>query len=103
MWTRAFFDSLQCPRPHPLGRHRCKTIPKEVVKVTGEIRCLFYRGTESETMDMGCDLGYCDLDFDRTICQGHVDFCERPDALRRYLIEQKRKWERRRSPQVMRG
>jgi len=75
--------------------------PKEVVKVTGEIRCLFYRDTESESM--GCDLGYCDLDFDRTICQGHVDFCERPDALRKYLIEQKRKWERRRSVQVMRG
>ncbi len=68
--------------------------------MTGEIKCLFYRGTES--VEVGCGLGYCDLDFDRTICDGNVNFCERPDALRKYLIDQKKKWERRKSVQVSR-
>ena len=76
-------------------------ILREVVIVTGEAKCLFHRSTEPA--DIECGLGYCDLDFDRTMCDGDVNFCERPDALRRYLIEQKRKWERRKGVHLQRS
>jgi hypothetical protein len=68
------------------------------LEMTGEIKCLFFRDTDAIGMD--CGFGYCDLDFDRTVCGGEVHFCERADALRRYLIDQKKKWERRRSAHV---
>jgi len=34
---------------------------------------------------MGKEIGDCDIDSSRTICEGDVEFCERPDALRLYL------------------
>ncbi|MEW6376270.1 MAG: hypothetical protein AB1502_10850 [Thermodesulfobacteriota bacterium] len=63
-------------------------------------QCSFYR--DSETLNMGCGIGYCDLDCDRTTCDGDIQFCEKPDVLRKYLLEQKKRdggpgWERRRN------
>jgi hypothetical protein len=65
-----------------------------------ERQCPFYR--DSETLNIGRRIGYCDLDCDRTTCDGDIHFCEKPDALKKYLMEQKRKeggmgWEKRRN------
>ena len=46
-------------------------------------QCPFYR--DSETLNIGRGIGYCDLDCDRTTCEGDVKFCEKPDALKQYL------------------
>lgn len=60
--------------------------------------CPFYR--DSENLGMGRGIGYCDLDCDRTTCEGDLSFCEKPDTLRKYQLEQKRReggmgWEKR--------
>jgi hypothetical protein len=62
--------------------------------------CSFYR--DSETLNMGRGIGYCDLDCDRTTCDGDVKLCEKPDILRKYQLEQKKreevfKWEQKRN------
>jgi hypothetical protein len=62
--------------------------------------CSFYR--DSETLNMGQGIGYCDLDCDRTTCDGDIQFCEKPDILRKYLLEQKKRegglgWEKKRN------
>jgi hypothetical protein len=84
------------PVQRPLGATESRK--GEVTSMTGEVKCLFFRDTEDSGFD--CGFGYCDLDFDRTVCGGHVEFCERPDVLRRYLIQQKKKWEGRKSARV---
>jgi len=35
---------------------------------------------------MGRVVGHCNLDCDRTTCDGDTDLCEKPDALRKYLL-----------------
>jgi len=60
--------------------------------------CSFYRN--SGTLIMGQPMAYCDLDCDRTTCDGDLQFCEKPDVLRRRSSDQKKKggdlgWERR--------
>jgi hypothetical protein len=65
-----------------------------------ERQCPFYR--DSETLNIGRRIGYCDLDCDRTTCDGDIHFCEKPDALKKYLLEEKKKeggseWEKRRN------
>jgi hypothetical protein len=62
--------------------------------------CSFYR--DCDTLHFGKGIGYCDLDCDRTTCDGDLYFCEKPDLLKKYLLEQKRKggavaWERKRN------
>jgi len=52
-----------------------------------ERHCSFYRGRE--TLNLGRGIGYCDLDGNQTLCDGDIQFCEKPDALRKQL-EQKR-------------
>lgn len=51
--------------------------------------CLFYRASES--LSMGPGIGYCDLDCDRTTCEGDQHLCEKPDVLKKYLAEQKKR------------
>ena len=68
--------------------------------------CSFYR--DSKTLNMGRDIGYCDLDYDRTTCDGNVQLCEKPDILRKYLSEQKKRkggleWEKRRNVSFLGG
>jgi len=60
--------------------------------------CSFYRN--SGTLIMGRPMAYCDLDCDRTTCDGDLHLCEKPDVLRKRLSDQKKKggdleWERR--------
>lgn len=62
--------------------------------------CKFYR--DSDTISSGRGLGYCDLDCDQSTCEGDIDFCEKPDALKIYLFAQVKKeggleWVRRRN------
>jgi len=54
-------------------------------------RCIFYR--DSEGIGMGKGLGYCDFDGCQSICEGDIQFCEKPDAMRKYLLDQKGKEE----------
>ena len=49
-------------------------------------KCPFYRISE---MLMQSKTGYCDLDCDRTACEGDTHSCEKYDVLRKHLIEQK--------------
>lgn len=48
-----------------------------------EKKCPLFR--RPETLGMGKGIGYCDLDGNSTICEGDVNFCEKPDALKQYL------------------
>ena len=52
-----------------------------------KLRCSLYR--DSGTLPMEKALRYCNLDGNRTVCDGDIQFCEKPDALRKHL-EQKR-------------
>ncbi|PIQ69831.1 hypothetical protein COV89_03720 [Candidatus Shapirobacteria bacterium CG11_big_fil_rev_8_21_14_0_20_40_12] len=54
-------------------------------------RCIFYR--DSKGIGMGMGLGYCDFDGHQSICDGDVQFCEKPDAMRKYLLDRKGKEE----------
>jgi hypothetical protein len=61
--------------------------------------CKFYR--DSGTINVGRGLGYCDFDCTQTTCDGDIDFCEKPNVLEKYLLEQKKReggsvWERKR-------
>jgi CheY-like chemotaxis protein len=49
-------------------------------------RCTFYR--DSESLGIGRRVGYCDLDGHKTICNGDIEFCEKPDAFKEYLLKQ---------------
>ncbi|MGQ9644974.1 MAG: hypothetical protein ACUVWO_00355 [Thermodesulfobacteriota bacterium] len=51
--------------------------------------CPFYRA--SEALIIGKGIGYCDLDSDRATCNGDVRLCEKPDVLKKYMTEQKRR------------
>jgi hypothetical protein len=63
---------------------------KEVVQMLLMFKeCPFYR--TSESLSMGRGLGYCDLDCDRATCEGDQHLCEKPDALKKYLSEQKKR------------
>ncbi len=67
--------------------------------------CKFYRDycrlySDSESTDSVQDIGYCDLDCDRTTCKGDIDLCQKSDSLKRYFFEQIKRggvleWERR--------
>ncbi len=48
--------------------------------------CPFYRN--SANLAMGHGIGYCDIDCNRTGCEGKVDSCEKPDILQKYLNEE---------------
>ena len=50
-------------------------------------KCPFYRDSQNLTVNRD----YCDLDGYPTICAGDIQFCEKPDALRKRLLEQKSK------------
>ena len=51
--------------------------------------CKFYRGSDS--MNMGRGIGYCDLDGNQVVCDGDIHFCEKPDVLKKYLIDHEEK------------
>jgi len=52
-------------------------------------KCQFYR--PSESFSLGTGIGYCDLDGIQTVCEGDIHFCEKPDVLKKYLIDHERK------------
>jgi CheY-like chemotaxis protein len=54
-------------------------------------RCIFYR--DSKGIGMGKGLGYCDFDGCQSVCDGDIQFCEKPDAMRKYLLDRKGKEE----------
>ena len=61
---------------------------RRVVQMSILRRCPFYR--DSEMLTMQSKTGYCDLDYDRTTCEGDTYICEKYDVLRKHLLEQKR-------------
>ena len=54
-------------------------------------KCSFYR--DSNGIAMGKGLGNCDFDGCQSICDGDIQFCEKPDAMRKYFLDQKGKEE----------
>ena len=48
-----------------------------------EKKCPLFR--EPEGLSFGKGVGYCDMDSGSTTCEGDVEFCEKPDALKQYL------------------
>jgi hypothetical protein len=48
-----------------------------------EKKCPLFRRRES--LSIGKGIGYCDIDSNSTTCEGDVRFCEKPEALKRYL------------------
>lgn len=51
-------------------------------------RCQFYRDSDHGSMGMG--LGFCDMDGFHAICDGDVNFCEKPDLLKNQLTRRKK-------------
>ncbi|MBM4276833.1 MAG: hypothetical protein FJ130_02990 [Deltaproteobacteria bacterium] len=45
--------------------------------------CPLFRRPEG--LDMGKGIGYCDIDSGSTTCERDVLFCERPEAIKKYL------------------
>ncbi len=52
-------------------------------------RCPLYR--DAASLNVGRGLGYCDLEGGHAICEGDVQYCNKPDDLRKRLLEQKEK------------
>ncbi len=50
-------------------------------------KCPFYR--DSGNPAMGTGLGYCDLDGGQALCEGDIQFCDKPDVLRKQLEQRK--------------
>jgi CheY-like chemotaxis protein len=50
-------------------------------------KCPFYR--DSKNLAMGIGLGHCDL-CGQSTCEGDIQFCEKPEALKKQLLEQKK-------------
>jgi len=54
-----------------------------VVEMSNQKICPLFRRPEG--LGMGKGIGYCDIDSGSTTCEGDVEFCESPDALKKYL------------------
>ena len=79
-------DLKLCEKPDALRKHLLKQKKMEGGMEIGEKKkCPLFRKSESLTMGRG--IGYCDIDSYSTICEGDVNFCEKPDALKQYLQE----------------
>jgi hypothetical protein len=48
-----------------------------------EKKCPLFRRPES--LSIGKGIGYCDMDSNITTCEGDVRFCDKTEALKRYL------------------
>ena len=55
--------------------------------MTAKKRCQFYR--DSEGLGLGRGIGHCDLDGGQTVCDGDLNFCEKPSDLKKYKGKQK--------------
>lgn len=51
--------------------------------------CSFYREVKKESIGVG--IGFCDLDGLSTICGGDIQFCEKPEELKNYLSNEKKR------------
>jgi len=65
---------------------RDKTVMPNTIPRYGrrDTPCPFHR--ECEATNKGRGIGYCDFDGNQTICDGDIRFCDKPDALRDYLL-----------------
>jgi hypothetical protein len=52
-----------------------------------ELACLFYRN--SKNVDNGRGLGFCDLDGNQAICNGDLNFCDKPNMISTSKNEQR--------------
>jgi hypothetical protein len=65
-----------------------------------KLECSFY--CNSKNIDNGRGLGLCDLDGDQTICNGDLNFCEKPGTLSKSQNEQPENGKnRRKHPRVV--
>ena len=49
-------------------------------------KCSFHRSLSS--LNFGLGIGSCDLEGSHTICDGDVLYCEKPEALAKYLYRE---------------
>ena len=57
--------------------------------MTAKKQCQFYR--DSEGLGLGRGIGHCDLDGGQTVCDGDLNFCEKPSELKKYKGKGKQK------------
>ena len=70
------------------------------IEMEKELRCSFYR--KSKNVDNGHGLGTCDLDGNQAICNGDLNFCDKPNRIGTSKNEQKGSGEeRRKHPRVV--
>ena len=68
--------------------------------VPAKERCSFYRA--SEGIGLGRGIGHCDLDGGQTVCDGDLNFCEKPSDLKKYQSkETDGRKDRRRHPRFL--
>lgn len=48
-------------------------------------KCPLFRRPES-SLSLGVGLGYCDLDGNSTTCDADVQYCEKIDTLRQFIL-----------------
>jgi hypothetical protein len=69
--------------------------------MTGSKQCSYYRNSGTSNIERG--IGYCDLDCDRSNCDGEIKFFKKTDVLRNYLSQHEKRegdfqWKKRRNP-----
>jgi len=61
--------------------------------------CRFYR--DSKSLSIGHGIGFCDLDANRTICDGDLNFCEKPSDLMKYQERKSANKDKRQYPRFL--
>jgi len=70
------------------------------IEMEKELRCSFYRKSKND--DNGHGLGTCDLDGNQAICNGDLNFCDKPNRISTSKNEQKGSGkEKRKHPRVV--
>jgi len=67
--------------------------------MTFQKHCRFYR--DSKGLSMGQGIGYCDLDGNRTTCDGDLNFCEKPSDLMKYRERKSANKDKRQYPRFL--
>ena len=72
----------------PMSKERCKTSKT----------CSHYR--DPKNLNVG-GAGYCNLD-NQTECDGQIELCQNPEALKEYLMERGFGWEKKKGKKIFR-
>jgi hypothetical protein len=62
-------------------------------------RCPLFRKPES--LNVGAGLGYCDLDGNSATCDADVQFCEKLESLRQFILSRLEEMEKKVKPEAV--